>query len=243
MSVSDYSLAPSSNTSISGINIGEGCPPANINDAIRQLMADVKEMRDQVAQGMGDFRHMVPVGGAVRWYSDTIPADYAPPDGRALSRTSYAALFALWGTRYGAGDGSTTFNMPDERGRAAVQAGAGPSLSNRALGWSGGAETHQLTVDQLPVHNHPVNITTSHSGEHQHRQGSEALYNDFGGGAHVGNRNYPATSVNQSYRNQNTSIDGGHSHSVSGNTDNRGAGQAHNNMQPSFAAHWIIRLR
>jgi len=233
MSVSDYSLAPSSNTSISGINIGEGCPPGNINDAIRQLMADVKEMRDQVAAGQSDFRVMIPLGGAVRWYDDTIPTGFMPADGRALSRTAYATLFALWGTRFGTGDGTTTFNIPDERGRAAIGAGQGSGLTNRALGWKGGEEAHQLTVDQLPVHNHPVNLTTSHGGAHSHSMHAQTRRLEagswwdapvYGGG-------------------DRTSTDGAHSHSVNGDTGNRGAGQAHSNMQPSFAAHWIIRVQ
>lgn len=48
MAVSDYSTTPGSNTTISGINIAEGCPPANINNAIRQLMADVRAVYDDL---------------------------------------------------------------------------------------------------------------------------------------------------------------------------------------------------
>lgn len=48
MAVSDYSTTPGSNTTISGINIAEGCPPANINNAIRQLMADAKALLDDL---------------------------------------------------------------------------------------------------------------------------------------------------------------------------------------------------
>lgn len=49
MAVDDYSTTPASNTSISGINIAEGCAPANLNNAIRQLMADVKSFVSQIA--------------------------------------------------------------------------------------------------------------------------------------------------------------------------------------------------
>lgn len=50
------------------------------------------------------------------WPSEVIPAGWIVRDGRALSRVAYAALFAVLGTRYGAGDGATTFNIPDDRG-------------------------------------------------------------------------------------------------------------------------------
>lgn len=241
MSVSDYSLAPSSNTAISGINIGEGCPPGNINDAIRQLMADVKEMRDQVATGHADFRVMIPLGGAVRWYGDTIPTGFMPADGRALSRTTYATLFALWGTRFGTGDGTTTFNIPDERGRAAIGAGQGTGLTNRALGWSGGSETHQLTVEQLPVHSHPLNLSTQAAGAHTHRYRQGGSYTNVPNSGSV-TRGYvdgggPTVGM------WDTEAVGHHVHAITGDTDNRGAGQAHSNMQPSFAAHWIIRVQ
>lgn len=53
MAVSDYSTTPGSNTTISGINIAEGCPPANINNAIRQVMADVKGAFDAVPDVSG----------------------------------------------------------------------------------------------------------------------------------------------------------------------------------------------
>lgn len=72
-------------------------------------------------------------------------------DGSAVSRTTYAALFAVIGTTYGEGDGSTTFNVPDLSGRVVI----GVSNSH-ALGTTGGSETVTLTADQLPAHVHEV---------------------------------------------------------------------------------------
>ena len=72
-------------------------------------------------------------------------------DGSAVSRSTYASLYAAIGTTYGAGDGSTTFNLPDLRGRVAVGKNGG---TFGTLGATGGAETHTLTIGQMPKHNH-----------------------------------------------------------------------------------------
>jgi microcystin-dependent protein len=111
--------------------------------------------------------------GALATALDTLPSMHAPGDlivsaaaaragcllcdGAAVSRTTYASLFAAIGTAYGVGDGGTTFNLPDFRGRALVGAGAGPGLTARALGDKLGEETHQLTTAELATHNHGVN--------------------------------------------------------------------------------------
>jgi microcystin-dependent protein len=77
-------------------------------------------------------------------------------DGSQISRNVYAALYAAIGTLYGPGDGSTTFNVPDLRGRTPIGAGAGPSLTNRALGAVGGEESHTLVTAEMPYHNHTL---------------------------------------------------------------------------------------
>lgn len=61
MSFSDYSTSPDANGTIAGINIGEGCPPGNVNDALRQLAADGRELADQVG---GEGNAMPKTGGA-----------------------------------------------------------------------------------------------------------------------------------------------------------------------------------
>lgn len=95
------------------------------------------------------------------------PNGYLLCDGTAISRTTYSALFAVIGTTYGAGNGSTTFNLPDMRGRVAISAGtglglnasgtgaiSGSSQTARTLGQWGGEETHLLTSSEMPQHNH-----------------------------------------------------------------------------------------
>lgn len=81
----------------------------------------------------------------------TPPAGWLPCDGSAVSRTDYATLFAVVGTTYGAGDGSTTFNLPDLSGRVVIGVSG-----THALGSTGGSETVTLTENQLPAHVHEV---------------------------------------------------------------------------------------
>lgn len=99
-------------------------------------------------------------------------------DGSAVSRTTQAALFAAIGTTYGAGDGSTTFNLPDFRGRRAMGVGTGPGLTARVLGANGGAETVVIGTGNLPAHNHGVNDPTHAHGisdpTHHHNMDGDA---------------------------------------------------------------------
>ena len=113
------------------------------------------------------------VSGMISMYAgSTAPSGWLECDGAAVSRTTYAALFAAIGTTWGAGDGSTTFNLPDMRSRAPVGAGQGTGLSNRALGSVFGAESRVLTIDDLPDHTHtftvPVHSHTFSANPHTH---------------------------------------------------------------------------
>ncbi|MBR6625214.1 MAG: tail fiber protein, partial [Mailhella sp.] len=197
MSVKDYNVEPELNVSISGINIAEGCAPSGINDAIRQLMADLKEEQNARAArdsgqdaataaaqksaddaqtaadaakstadgkapkahastattyGIGtgsNYGHVklsdstsstsaaskgiaaspkavkdaydkavaayLPVGSVIAFAGNpsSAPSGYLLCNGAAVSRTTYASLFAAIGTTYGTGNGSSTFNLPN----------------------------------------------------------------------------------------------------------------------------------
>ena len=86
------------------------------------------------------------------------PRGYAYCNGQQLGIAQNTALFSLLGTTYG-GNGTTTFGLPDLRGRSMINQGQSPGLSNYVLGQMGGAESVTLTLPNLPAHNHPFTGT------------------------------------------------------------------------------------
>src|SRR6266576_1181291 len=93
-----------------------------------------------------------PSGVILHYAGSAAPTNWLICDGTAVSRSTFAALFAIIGTTYGAGDGSTTFNLPDMRGKIAV--GKHTSGTFQTLGQSGGEENHTLLVAEMPSHSH-----------------------------------------------------------------------------------------
>lgn len=132
----------------------------------------------------------------------TLPGGWVACDGSAISRTTYAGLFAVLSTTWGVGDGATTFNVPDLRGRTAIGSGTGSGLTARTLAATGGAETHTLVIGEMPAH--------THTGPN----GAEIMLYPGGG-------NTPETG---------TTSGGDLPHEPA--TASTGGGGAHNNMQP-----------
>ena len=95
----------------------------------------------------------IPIGSVLQYASDTIPNKYLLCNGQAISRTTYSKLFAIIGTTYGSGNGSSTFNVPNLKTRIPVGKDSSDSEFS-TLGKTGGAKTHTLTTAQLPSHNH-----------------------------------------------------------------------------------------
>ncbi|UVT19085.1 MAG: tail fiber protein [Nitrospira sp.] len=107
---------------------------------------------------------LVPPGAVLFYAAATPPNGWYVCDGTAKNRTTDAALFAVIGTTFGAGDGATTFNVPDARSRNVVAAGQGTGLTMRNLAGSGGEETHTLTISEMPSHNHTISNAMPASG-------------------------------------------------------------------------------
>ena len=103
----------------------------------------------------------VPAGVIEMFRGSTAPTGYLLCDGSAVSRTTYSALFTAISTTYGAGDGSTTFNVPNLKGKVAVGLNSSDT-SFDALGETGGEKSVTLTAAQsgLPSHRHYAQLTT-----------------------------------------------------------------------------------
>lgn len=187
---------------------------------------------------------LIPPGSLMMYIAAAAPAGWLLCDGTAVSRSTYAALYAVIGTTYGAGDGVNTFNLPDSRGRAAIGNGTGPGLTTRALGQTGGAETHTLITSEIPGHTHDG--TTSTNGSHSHTHNANASEP----GAGLVYRNSQNTRVNADSGQPNEinldtavalSIDSNGSHNHTFTTGSTGGSSAHNNMQPFFVVSYIIK--
>jgi microcystin-dependent protein len=127
--------------------------------------------------GFSPSEYDIPLAGGLPYFGTSAPnSKFAFPFGQAISRTTYAGLFGLISTTYGVGDGSTTFNLPDLRGRALFgKDDMGGSAANRVtsggsgiggnvLGAVGGAQNVTLGTAEMPVHAHGVTDPTHAHG-------------------------------------------------------------------------------
>lgn len=168
----------------------------------------------------GEILQAAPTGSIMMFAGSSAPTNWLLCYGQAVSRTTYANLYAVVGTTYGSGDGSTTFNLPDMRGRTGVgKDNMGGSAANRitsggsgitgtTLGATGGTETHVLTTAQLASHTHEQR----------------------GGTTGTNGMRYETTNASATL-------------TASGiQTASAGSDQAHQNTQPSIILNMIIRI-
>ena len=158
--------------------------------------------------GRGDIGDIKAFAGSV------LPSGWLLCDGSAVSRTTYSDLFAVIGDTYGIGDGSTTFNLPDLRGRFPIG-----SDTTYSIGETGGASTVTLTTDEMPSHSHEFK---------------------YGGTAFTLNPDSSETTAG--FTSAGTGgLWGGAGKRASANTMlNTGSGGAHNNMPPYLGLNYII---
>ena len=181
----------------------------------------------------------IPPGTMVNYGGATAPSGWALCDGSAISRTTYATLFAMIGGYYGSGDGSTTFNIPDARGRVMASPDGGTGrLYSWGIGAAGGEATHTLSYNEMPVHNHSASDSGhSHSDAgHAHiYQANNTQLVAAGAGVAVASIPTSGAATTTGYANIQT----GYANISVGNA---GAGWAHNVVQPTLVTNCIIKL-
>ena len=158
---------------------------------------------------------LTPVASVLPYAGTTAPTGWLFCDGAAVNRTIYTTLFGIIGTTYGVGDGSTTFNIPDLRGRAIAGRDisvlgsfadrlttAGAAINSQTLGANGGAQTVTLNITQIPAHTHIVSAVGNAPGS--------------------GNNQVPGATGDRP-------------------SSTAGGGLAHTNTQPTIVLNYIIR--
>jgi len=170
----------------------------------------------------------IPTGTITPWSQSTAPTGFLECEGSAVSRTTYAALFAVIGTTYGSGDGSTTFNVPDLTDKVAVH-----KSNNKTFASSGGANTvaatgnvagstanATLSVAQLASHSHSFSVPPT--GPSPAPQLAA---------------NFDNNNTGQPFGTSNQGSGSGHSHNMSANF----AGDANSVLQPYLTLIYIIK--
>jgi microcystin-dependent protein len=168
-----------------------------------------------IAAAAQDYWALLPIGAILPYGGATEPPKFLFGYGQNVSRTTYADLFTVYGTTYGAGDGLTTFGLPDLRGRVvAGQDDMGGTSANRltgltggvdgdVLGGTGGSQSHTQTTAEMPTHDHSL---------------ADIVRGDGGGGDVVADN----------------------AAGVGASTTSAGGGGAHNNVQPTIILNYII---
>lgn len=191
----------------------------------------------------------VPIGVMLPYVGSAAPSSlYALPYGQAVSRTTYATLFALSGTSFGAGDGSTTFNLPDIRGRTIFgQDNMGGTAANRITnagsgivgttrGATGGAQNASISQANLPNYTLPDTFSISAGSSHSHLVSARA-------GALAGSNGVPISSDGGgSLVTASSGTESSHTHPLTGSVTSGGSGTAFNKMPPAVISPFILRV-
>lgn len=209
------------------------------------------------AEGGGEGSTFPP-GSIIEYGGLVPPTGWLACNGAAVSRSTYAALYAVLGETYGPGDGISTFNLPDRAGRF----GMGADLTYPA-GSVGGQASHTLAVANLPAHTHSI-AQHAHSMTHDHANTNTTANGGFSDHKHEvkqsdvdGTNNNTFRRGGAQARTVDTSDNGGkgdHVHAVdiptfTGNTSTGGptatgsvgSGTAFTNMPPYVAVPVIIK--
>jgi microcystin-dependent protein len=177
-----------------------------------------------------EIKSFTPVGVISSYAGPIAPTGWLICNGAAISRTEYATLFEVIGTTYGSGDGETTFNLPNLKGRVPVGLDSNDTDFDTS-GNTGGEKTHTLNVDEIPGHNHMGRMYSHNYDGGQTIPQGRAFANSF---------------------NLSGSVNGSWGYSSSGDVTNSeivntiesdytGGNGTHNNLQPYIVLNYIIK--
>ena len=187
-----------------------------------------------------------PVGIIIPFAGKIVPPSYLICDGRTLLKTDYTELFEVLGNTYGSVT-TTSFNIPDLRGRTIIGTGGGTNLTNRLVGATGGTESETLTIAKMPSHTHTGK--TSGAGEHIHGyfpffDTSDGKLYDCGKGAGTCPFLYNPTGFLDNGGDKDhrlyTNLSDEHNHTL--NIIPTGNSNSHNNLQPFLSLNYIIKV-
>lgn len=191
---------------------------------------------------------IVPLGGIIDYTGASVPsANFALPQGQAISRTTYATLFSLISTTYGVGDNSTTFNIPDLVGRVIAMRDVGSARLSATyfggnpanLGAAGGLESHTLTAAQIPsiTSTASPSLTVSvNSANWVASSSSDSTAFSLQSGASG------ALGVSLTGGSVSKIASSGSATGTVSSTSNNTSGAAHNNVQPTLVLNKIMRI-
>lgn len=168
---------------------------------------------------------MTPIGGMMEYAGSVVPDAWLLCDGQAVSRTTYAELFAQLGITWGAGDGVTTFNVPNLIDRSPMGAGGSIVPTPTQLA---GAATHTLITSEIPSHNHGVT-----DPGHNHQPSGATVFQGSNAGGSTGFEVDIAGQTRVQITNTTTNTTG-----IS--IQNTGGDGEHNNIHPVVGVTYII---